>query len=66
MLLMVSPVNYSDSDYFRFTDWSNVVEWTQTSPKEVLALLIKAGDFDTAKNWCKLQKLSEELRLVRF
>lgn len=47
----------------RFTDWSNVVEWTASSPREVLALLIKAGDFETAKSWCRLQKLTDDIRL---
>ena len=50
--------------FCRFTDWSSVVEWTTNSPREVLALLIKAGDFKTAKSWCRLQKLSEAIRLV--
>ena len=50
----------------RFTDWYNVVEWTSNSPREVLALLIKAGDFETAKSWCNLQKLSEDIKLVMY
>ena len=43
-----------------------MVEWTSNSPREVLALLIKAGDFETAKSWCNLQKLSEDIKLVMY
>jgi hypothetical protein len=37
---------------------------TETSPREVLGLLIKSGDFETAKSWFTLEKLDNDIKLV--
>ncbi|XP_053395117.1 zinc finger FYVE domain-containing protein 26-like [Mercenaria mercenaria] len=47
----------------KFTDWQTVVEWTKKTPKEVLGLLIKSGDFETAKSWSMLEKLEDNIKL---
>jgi len=48
----------------KFTDWRNILRPDVISPEEVLTVLMKAGDFDTAKVWCQHAKLSQNLHMV--
>ncbi|KAL4238418.1 hypothetical protein ACF0H5_003126 [Mactra antiquata] len=47
----------------KFTDWRTVVEYSHSSPKEVLGLLIKCGDYDTAIIWCSIEGLGDDIKL---
>ncbi|XP_052767439.1 zinc finger FYVE domain-containing protein 26-like isoform X2 [Mya arenaria] len=47
----------------KFTNWKTVVEWTKNSPQEVLGLLVKAGDFKTAKTWSQLENLPPDIQM---
>jgi hypothetical protein len=38
-----------------YADWRNIM--TVISPDEVLTVLLKARDYDTAKQWCKKAEL---------
>ena len=43
-----------------------MVEWTRTSPKEVLGLLVKTGDFETAKTWAEMENLADDIKQVGY
>jgi hypothetical protein len=53
-------------DYYsmleRFTDWRNIM--TVISPDEVLTVLLKARDYDTAKQWCKMKEFTKDMYMV--
>ncbi|KAK3587800.1 hypothetical protein CHS0354_042763 [Potamilus streckersoni] len=48
----------------RFTDWGQLVEWTQEDPQEVLNLLLDTGDFETARSWAKMRKLENLCQVI--
>ena len=53
-------------DYYsmleRFADWRNIM--TVISPDEVLTVLLKARDYDTAKQWCKMKEFTKDMYMV--
>ncbi|XP_067681511.1 uncharacterized protein [Haliotis asinina] len=46
-----------------FTDWRRVVTCSGTSPKEVLSILLRTGDFEMIQDWSKLHPLPQSLKL---
>ncbi|KAL5009256.1 hypothetical protein ScPMuIL_014837 [Solemya velum] len=56
-----SPDFYGSLD--NLTDWRTLVKASVTSPDEVLAVLLKTGDFDTIKAWAKLHPPSDDKQL---
>ena len=55
-----------NGDYYsileKFGDWRNTM--SVISPDEVLSILLRAGDFETAKQWCQLKHLTKEQYMV--
>lgn len=53
-------------DYYsmleRFTDWRNIL--TVISSDEVLTVLLKGRDYDTAKQWCKMKEFTKDMYMV--
>lgn len=48
----------------KFTDWRNLLCPDIVSPDEILMVLLKAGDYDTAKSWCRHVQFPNEKYLV--
>ena len=50
----------------RYEDWRYMTQMSRDSPKEVMAVLIQAGDFVITRDWARLHHLPPDLMMVRL
>lgn len=48
----------------KFTDWRKILSSSHISPEEVLSVLLRSGDFETAKLWCRHLNQPQQKYLV--
>ena len=49
-----------------YEDWRYMAQMSSDSPKEVMAVLIQAGDFVITRDWARLHRLPPDLMMVRL
>ena len=50
----------------RYEDWRYMAQMSRDSPKEMMAVLIQAGDFVITRDWARLHCLPPDLMMVRL
>lgn len=48
----------------QYEDWRHVAQVSGDDPKEVMSVLIQAGDFAVVRDWAKLHQLPPDLMMV--